>query len=332
MQTLPPTNRSIKLVLIDPTSKERFDRIRAGLPALIEVVAVADASDEELERHISDADVLLVGRRSIDDRLLDLAPNVRFIQKSNAGYDMIDIEALKRRGVIMANNAGGNSTPVAEYTVMMMLALLKRLVPSVEATRSGRWPRGEFSGSGDLEGSHVGIIGFGAIGQAVAARLQGFGAIQRYYARHRVPVEVEERLHVTHASSLQELLTGSSIVTVHASLNAQNARFLGDAEFAMMPEGALFINAARGGLVDEGALVRALQSGHLGGAAVDVYDKEEPGHNPLYDLPNVLVTPHSGASSRLAPARSLGIVLQNIAAFAEGRPLVGIISELRSGD
>ena len=145
MQTLPPTNRSVKLVLIDPTSKERFDRIRAGLPASIEVVAVADASDEELERHISDADMLLVGRRSIDDRLLDMAPNVRFIQKSNAGYDMIDIEALKRRGVIMANNAGGNSTPVAEYTVMMMLALLKRLVPSVEATRSGRWPRGEFS-------------------------------------------------------------------------------------------------------------------------------------------------------------------------------------------
>ena len=301
------------------------------MPAQVRLVAVADTSDKELAKHVGDADVLVVGRRSVDDRLLDMAPNVRYIQKSNAGYDNVDVGALKRRGIIMANNAGANAPPVAEHTLMLMLTLLKRLMPAVEETRTGRWPRGEFSGNGDLDSANVGIIGFGSIGQAVAARLHGFGAITRYYSRHRAAAEREEQLHVSYAP-LPELLSASNIVTLHASLNAQSSRMLGETEFTMMPRGAIVINTARGGLLDEAALLRALQSGHLGGAGLDVIDQEAPGDNPLYHLPHVLVTPHSGASSRIAPARSLQVLIQNLAAYAEGRPLVGIISELRGGD
>ena len=325
-----PTMVPIKVLLLNPTPKERFERIRAALPPNIELRAPETDSKVELAGLLADA-VVLVGNGRADDKFLDLAPNVRFLQRTSAGYDQVDIDAVKRRGILVAANAGANSTPVAEFTVMLILALLKRLVPSVNATHTGEWPRGQFSANPDLEGQKVGIVGFGAIGQAVAARLHAFGCTLRYYSRHRAEASVEKQYHVEYLP-LDDLLAASSILTLHVPLNDQTRKFMGDAEFARMPQGSLFINTARGDVIDEGALVRALQSGHLGGAALDVLESEASGPNPLYHLPNVIVSPHTAGSSRLGAARSLQNTIDNIIKFSRGEEPAGIISELRNRD
>jgi phosphoglycerate dehydrogenase-like enzyme len=260
---------------------------------------------------------------------LALAPRLRFIQQFGAGYDAIDRDAVAAAGVVVAHNPGVNAAAVAEHTVLLMLALIKNLAWSERWARQGQFILDEMpeTGIGDLADATVGLIGLGAIGQAVAMRLAPFGPRLVYHAPTRKSPDVEERLGATWLT-LPALLQGADIVSLHLPLTAETRHLIGEGELAMMPRGAYLINTARGGLVDEAALRQAIAFGHLAGAGLDVIADEAAGRNPFAELPQVLVTLHLAGASRGATRRMVERSAANIRRYLAGEPVHDLLPGL----
>jgi glycerate dehydrogenase len=318
-----------KVLVGEPLPPSMLQGLRGHLPADVEMDIVPSASDEDLARHGADAEVLVSVRRTIDAPLLKLVPSVRFVQVLAVGYDNLDVPAIRAAGVRAANNPGWNSSTVAEHTVMLMLVLLRRFPTSEQATRDGRFPSLQFLQQyqphiGELAGATVGLVGFGGIGQAVAERLKGFGSRVLYSARERRDTATEERLNASHAS-LPELLAASGILSLHLPLGPDTRNIIGEAELAQLRSGALLINTGRGGLVDEMALRRAIESGRLAGAALDVLEDEIGEVNPFADLPQVVVTPHIGGASSVSFPRALQLAAANITRFLRGESVHNLV-------
>lgn len=257
-----------------------------------------------------------------------MAPQLQFIQRFGAGYDNIDLAAARAAGVMVANTLGANAEAVAEHTVMLMLVVLKRLMAAHQETRAGTWSFASIwpDGIPDLADAVVGLMGMGHIGQAVAARLRPFGCRVVYYSRHRRSPDEEAALGITYRS-WPDVLGASHIVSVHMALTAETERLFDAQAFSQMMPGAIFINTARGGVVDEAALRNALQSGHLAGAGLDVIEHEGPGPHPFADCETVVVTPHCAGLTRRSQARSLQLGLTNVLAVMEGRsPTMGVLT------
>lgn len=290
--------RKVTVLLVDPALAALVDRFAERLPGDVTVLAVPDFSDEAFSRLAAEATVFINARRPIDASTLAMAPVVQFIQMIGAGTDTLDRAALTDAGVIAAYNPGVNRTGAAEHVIMLMLALIKRLPASDQATRRGLFVPGEIISRGidDLADATVGIVGMGHIGKAVAERLVPFGARIVYHSRRPV-ADAEERLGAVRLP-LDELLRQSTILTLHVPLTPETHHLIGATEIAAMPPGSYLINAGRGGLVDEAALRNAIVSGHLAGAGLDVLEHETDGTNPFADLPEVIVTPHLGGGSR----------------------------------
>ena len=288
----------VTVLLADPALATLADRFAERLPDDVTVLAVSDFSDEEFAGLAADATVLVNARRPIDAATLAMAPSVRFVQMIGAGTDPLDPSALANAGVTAAYNPGVNRSGAAEHTIMLMLALIKRLPASDQAARAGRFAPGEIIAGGidDLADATVGIVGMGHIGRAVAERLVAFGAQIIYHARRPV-ADVEARFGAERLP-LDELLRRSNIVTLHVPLAPETHHLIGAAELAAMPLGSYLVNAGRGGLVDEAALRAAITNGHLAGAGLDVLEHETDGVNPFADVPEVIVTPHLGGGSR----------------------------------
>lgn len=288
-----------KVLCTDPLPQMFVDMCQALLPGGVDFAAVPTMEEQAFARMAGDAEVLFVLHRRIDAPLLALAPNIRLIQRNGIGYENIDLVAAKAAGIPVSYTPGANAGAVAEHTILLMLAVIKRFVAAEQGARSGGWPMLELvqAGIGDLAGATVGLVGLGHMGRAVAERLQPFGTKIVYYARRRVDPAIESRLQTTYLP-LPELLAASQIVSLHVPLTAETHHLLGDAQFALMQRGSYMVNIARGGLVDEAALRRAIESGHLAGAALDTVQREEPGGNPFTDLPQVIVTPHTAGPSR----------------------------------
>jgi D-3-phosphoglycerate dehydrogenase len=246
------------------------------------------------------------------------------IQRWGIGYDKVDIEAARSAGVTVAITAGANADSVAEHAIMLMLATLRRLVIADRAVRDGDFAKvnGEMRAKArQLKGRTLGIIGFGAIGRAVAERIVGFGVSVLYYDIRRAPDELEARLNAEFVP-LDELLTRSDIITIHSG-GGDSTKHLIDAEaLALMKSDAVLINADRGSIVDGVALADALKSGRLWGAGLDVFSEEpiDPA-NPIIPLENTVLTPHT-AGAVLDNVH--GIVAQafaNMRDHADGRPI-----------
>lgn len=321
-----------KVLLIDPVMTPVADRFRQRLPTSVEVGVVASFENDEFAKMAADADILINARRRIDATLLTLAPRVRFVQMIGAGYDTVDVSAAADAGVMVAYNPGVNADGVAEHTLMLMLALLKRLPWSERTTRAGRFATGELIalGIGDLAGTTVGLVGLGAIGQAVAERLAPFGSRVVYTARARRGADVEARLGVAWRP-FPDLLRESTIVSLHLPLTPTTTHLIGQAELAAMPRGSFLVNTGRGELVDGAALRRAIESGSLAGAALDVLEDETAGGNPFADLPAVIVTPHLGGGSRASVARMIERSAANVRRFLDGEPVSHPIPGLDGG-
>jgi len=296
------------------------------LPSEVELDCVDDDSDEDFARRAADTEILLVPGRRIDARLLAMAPRVRFVQRLGIGYGNFDVAAVNAAGVQAAYCPGANAVGVAEHTIMLMLVLVKRFVAAEQGTRAGQWPAMELAveGIGDLAGATVGLVGLGSIGRAVAERLAVFGPKLLYTARHRADPPTEQRLGVRYLP-LAELLASSNIVSLHIPLNEDTYHMMGEQQMALMPRGSLLVNTSRGELIDDAALCRAIESGHLAGAALDVLVHEVEGGNPFAGLPQVIVTPHIAGVSRGAivaiPARTCA----NIARYVNGEPLQDLV-------
>jgi phosphoglycerate dehydrogenase-like enzyme len=309
------------VVLVDPALGGLVDRFRERLPAGVTVAAVPTFALEDLAEIAADAIVFVNARRPIDGPVIRTALGLRLVQQIGVGTDPLDLAALAAAGVAAAYNPGVNRTGAAEHTIMLMLALIKQLPASIAATRAGRFLPGEVisQGIGDLADATVGIVGMGQIGQAVAERLVPFGSRVVYHARH--PVPDAERRFGAERLPLDELLGRSTIVTLHVPLTPATNHLMGARELASMPQGSWLVNAGRGGLVDEGALRAAIESGHLAGAALDVLERETGGGNPFADLPQVIVTPHVGGGSRNSMAGVVDRCTANIRRLFAGEPL-----------
>lgn len=301
------------VLLVDPLPPALVEGMRRRLAAAGTLDAVTGPEPEELARKASGADIFLVVHRTIDAATLALAPRLRFVQRFGVGYDNIDLDAARAAGVTVAYTPGANTEAVAEHTVMLMLAVMKRLAYAAHATRQGGWPFGEMVAAGvpDLVDSAVGLVGMGRIGTAVAARLGPFGARVTYHSRRRLEPERERALGASYLD-LDELLSTVDVVSAHLPLTAETRGLFGRAAFARMRPGAVFVNAARGELVDEPALYEAVASGHLAGAGLDVLTHEGAGGNPFADLRQVVVTPHYAGATRGAQTRIQRIGLENV--------------------
>jgi len=274
-----------RVLLIDPILPPLIERLRPLFPTDAGFDVVPTYGEEDLARHAAEAEILLVLNRKVDARLLSFVPRVRFVQRVGVGYDNLDLGALQTAGVVAAYTPGANAVAVAEYTILLMLALLKRFVAAESAARQGGWPTMELfqAGLGDLANATVGLVGFGNIGRAVAQRLAPFGSRLLYIARHAVDVATEQQFGV-HYASLDELLASSTIVSLHLPLNEATEGLIGEAELAKMPVGAFLVNTSRGELLDEAALRRALVSGKLGGGSTRRAAQRAPGRQSLHGL------------------------------------------------
>jgi phosphoglycerate dehydrogenase-like enzyme len=315
-----------RILLIDPIPSPLVERLSPLFPAGANFEMVPTYSEEDLARHAAEAEILLVIHRKVDARLLSFVPHGRFVQRIGVGYDNLDLGALQAAGIVTAYTPGANAMAVAEHTILLILALLKRFVTAESATRQGGWPTVELfqAGIGELANTTVGLVGFGNIGRALAQRLAPFESRLLYTARHAVDAATEQQFGVRYAS-LDDLLASSTIVSLHLPLTGATRGLIGEAELAKMPAGAYLVNTSRGELLDEAALRHAIVSGKLGGAALDVLYNERPGGNLFADLPQVIVTPHVAGGSRAAIERALQMAMANVARFLRGESPLDLI-------
>ncbi len=242
---------------------------------------------------VSDADFIMVYRAPLPDDVLRAAEKARLVQLLAAGYDSMNLPLMRALEVPCANNGGANSWAVADHAVLLMLALYKQQTHTDPATRAGRWSA-PITGSNTFEMADkvVGVLGLGNIGRQVARRVQGFDAIVQYYDAYPLPEEQERELNVRRVS-LDDLFRTSDIVTCHTPLTPQTHHIVNGERLALMKPTAVLINTSRGPVVDEAALIDALQRGRIAGAGLDVFEQEPVApDNPLLTMDSVVVTPH----------------------------------------
>jgi D-3-phosphoglycerate dehydrogenase / 2-oxoglutarate reductase len=263
----------------------------------------ADGADRgALLPAIAGADALVVrSATKVDAEALAAAPRLRVVARAGVGLDNVDVEAATKAGVLVVNAPTSNVVSAAEHTVALLLATARNIPRAAASLRSGEWQRARFTGI-ELDGKVAGILGLGRIGALVADRLAAFGmrivAYDPYIAASRA-AQFGVRL-----LGLDELLAEADVVTVHLPRNAETLGMLSDREFRLVKPGVLVVNAARGGIVDEPALARALEEGRVGGAGLDVYATEPCTDSPLFAFDNVVATPHLGASTREAQEKA----------------------------
>jgi glyoxylate reductase len=276
---------------------------------------------ERLIQEVASADGLLcLLTDNIDAGVLEAAPRLRVVSTMAVGYDHIDVAAATARSIALTNTPGVLTETTADFAFALLLAAARRVVEGERAVREGRWTTWSptFLLGQDVGGATLGIVGLGAIGEAVARRARGFGMRVLYYSRSRRP-DAERDLGIAYAS-LEELLAASDFVSAHVPLTPETRHMFNDEAFARMRPNAIFVNTARGAIVDESALHRALETHRIAGAAMDVAENEPLSkHDPLLRLPNLLVTPHIASASVATRTRMADMAVDSLLAVLAGR-------------
>ena len=283
-----------KILFAPSQSKEVIEIARSLTPPGFEL-AVADFGTPEFYQAAADAEYYLGLARQMGGEFFRAAPKLRLVQLLSAGYDRVDVEAARKAGVPVANNGGANAIAVAEHTMMLMLAVLKRLVRFHNDIVAGKWRAADTAQARvyELAGRTLCIVGLGNIGKKVARRAVAFDMDVQYYDVLRLTEDQEDALEIRFVL-LAELLRTSDVVSLHVPLDDTTRKLLGAREFAMMKPTAILVNTCRGPVVDEDALHRALTQKQIAGAGLDVFVEEPPAPNHhLFALPNVTLTPHS---------------------------------------
>jgi phosphoglycerate dehydrogenase-like enzyme len=313
---------SFRVACLDVWSEAVRAQVLGVAPPGFELVFASSYEPQHQCDLASGADFVVPGFAAVDRTLVDAAPRLRMVQKWGIGIDAIDQQALRERGIALAIASGCNAAPVAELAVAMMLAVLRRLPYAQRTLRAGEWVTPHMRETClQIAGKTVGLVGFGHIGRMLARRLAGFDAHILYFDPQRSDAATEASLNARYLP-LEELLPASDILSLHLPLNAGTARMVDAAFIGRMRDGAVLINTARGGLIDESALLQALHSGKLRGAGLDAFEQEPPpaGH-PLLCLDQVVATPHMGGGvfDNVAPVARH--VFGNILRFARGEAL-----------
>jgi glyoxylate reductase len=277
---------------------------------------------EELVSHAQSADALVALLTDrIDDALLARCPQLKIVANVAVGYDNIDVAAAARRGVRVSNTPGVLTSATADFAWALLLAVTRHVIAADRYVREGRfreWMMMEFHGA-ELEGRTLGIAGFGRIGQAVARRGRAFGMHVIYTNPRRVAQAVEEETAARFVDK-ETLLASSDVLSLHVPLNAATRHYLGDAEFAVMKASAFVINTARGPVIDEAALARALATGAIRGAGIDVFEREPAVEPALLAASNAVLAPHIGSATAETRTKMALMAAENVIAVLSGRP------------
>ena len=288
----------------------------AGVDLLRSRFEVDVDAESELEQIIAGYDAIVVrSATQLNADLIERAERLKVIGRAGVGVDNVDVEAATRRGIIVANAPESTVVSAAEHTIGLLVALARNIPQAHAALKQGRWERNAYGGI-ELAGKTLGVLGFGRIGQQVARRALGLGMHVVAYDPY-VAAERFRELGAEQVETPEDVYAAADFLTLHLPLTAETRGSVGAAAFAAMRPGVRIVNAARGPLVDEEALLAALKSGQVAGAALDVFDSE-PYTGPLLELDNVVVTPHLAASTGEAQDRAGVIVAEQVAAALEG--------------
>jgi D-3-phosphoglycerate dehydrogenase len=296
----------------------------AALQANCEVVDLVGADRAKLLAALADAAALIVrSATEVDRELIEAAPHLEVVGRAGIGVDNIDIAAATEHGVLVVNAPNANTISAAEHTMALILAQARRIAEADRSLREGKWERNKFEGM-ELHGKRLGVLGLGKIGTLVAQRASSFGmkiiAYDPYLSADRA-----RRLGVE-LMSLDEVLTTADVITVHLPRTTETENIINAASIAKMRDGVRIINVARGGIVNEADLANAVQTGKVGGAAIDVFDVEPSTNSPLFGLTQVTVTPHLGASTKEAQDKAGVAVAEAVAEALAGQLVLSAVN------
>ena len=304
------------VVVADPIDRAAVATLQSGPCRVVD----ASASPEELARVLPEAWALVVrSRTKVTRQLLSAAPKLALVARAGVGVDNVDLAAATARGIKVVNAPRAAGPSVPELAIALYLLLLRELLPSIASTRAGRWERG--TRGHELLGRTVGFVGYGRIAREIAGRLQVFGARTVAFDPF-LPGPVD----TTELVSFDELLSRAEIVSVHAALTPQTRHLLDARAFGKMRRGAFLVNVARGPLVDQVALLAALRSGQLAGAALDVFETEPPTDRELLEDSRVIPTHHLGASTHEAQRRAGEEIVGEVLRAVRGEPLTSQVT------
>jgi phosphoglycerate dehydrogenase-like enzyme len=309
----------MKLLLTNSYAPSLHELIRREAPNEFDVVIPTNPTHAEIVHLAGEAEYLLVGGRiPIDAPIIHAATRLRMVQRTGVGVDGIDLDLLRARGIPLYVNRGVNAQSVAEHTLLLILASLRRLEALQQTLRAGRWEKHELGlRTRDLAGRRVGLVGLGRIGQAVARLLQPFD-VEVGYSTPRRSLEAERAMPIRHMT-LDALVAWSDVLSLHCPLTRETRLLMNAERLSLMRPGSILVNTARGALVDEVALLEALRGGRLGGAALDVFTEEPlPADHPLRSMENVVLTPHIGGITHDSFCSMLRHAFRNVAAFHAG--------------
>jgi D-3-phosphoglycerate dehydrogenase / 2-oxoglutarate reductase len=289
----------------------------SGLELLRRRFEVVEDTDSDLPSVIGDYDAVIVrSATKVDAALIDRAHRLRVIGRAGVGVDNVDVEAATRRGIVVANAAESTVDSAAEHAIALMLALARNIPQAHAALTSGSWDRQRFTGI-EIAGKTLGVLGLGRIGRQVAHRALGLGMDVVAYDPF-VAAERFRELGIEPVESLDEVYSKADVITLHLPLNEETRGIVDAAALGRMKDGVRIVNAARGALLDEEALVAAIASGKVAGAALDVF-QVEPYAGPLLELPQVVVTPHLAGSTAEAQDRAGVVIAEQVAAALDGQ-------------
>lgn len=289
--------KTAKILVTDPLGKNGMDELRRD--PKIQVDEKPGLPVDELKKVIGDYDAVIIrsGTRLTKD-IIECAAKLRVIGRAGVGVDNVDVEAATKRGIVVMNTPEGNTISTAEHTFSMLMALARNIPQAAASLKNGEWKRSQFQGS-ELNGKVLGVIGFGRIGREVAKRAQAFNMKVAVYDPFFSPEAVKQ--YGAEFYPLKELLPIVDFITVHTPLTPETKYILNDETLKLCKKGVRIVNCARGGIVEETALVKAIEAGHVTGAALDVFEVEPPAaDNPLLKMKQVIVTPHLGAATQEA--------------------------------
>lgn len=277
-------------------------------------------SEEEAARRISGCDIITDGWTEITDDVLSKTTGLKLISLWSTGYDYVDADAAGRRGILVSNAPDYSSRAVAEHAVALLFSIAKNIVSSDASVKSGVWDWREFPGV-ELKGKVIGIIGLGNIGRTMADLTRGLGMKVIGYTRHPKRYQNPGR-DMQIVDDLGVLLRNSDVISIHLPSNSKTERLLGQNEFRLMKRGVLLVNTSRGRVIDESALISALQDGTVRAAGLDTITQEPPDdENPLLRMPNVILTPHSAFHTPEALRACTDVCISNIEAYLNGTPM-----------
>ncbi|HOV06107.1 MAG TPA: hydroxyacid dehydrogenase [Anaerolineaceae bacterium] len=304
-----------KILLTDGLEENGKEILRASA----EVVDQSGISADDLLKVVGEYDALIVrGRTKVTNAVFEAGKKLKVVGRAGVGVDNIDLEAAKAHHVTVVNSPLATTVAVAELTLSLMLSLVREIPRADASMKSGKWLKKEFEGR-ELYGKTLGVLGFGRIGSAVAARAKAFE--MKILAYDPVVSAEEIRARGGEPVSLDDLLKQSDMITMHMPLTSESKHLLNREAFSKMKDGVYIVCAARGGVIDEDALLEALNSGKVAGAALDVFATEPPGETELVAHPHVIDTPHVGAQTVEAQTRAAHDIAEEVLNALAGKPL-----------